>query len=312
MIAPLRRIREKVMVEEGHIRMSAAKDQVTQTSRPGYLALAAAMTAGALMASAPAYGADGTTVSERIAASFAFAQPKTSALEAMLARRAARQRSLQNGVTVAALPYVGLATSLADIPFPGTDQTRMLDVPIPQAAIAEARLPRPRPDYEPIVTGSIEAPASAPVSGSSEAEYLRRFAGSFSGDGQVQQNAGSGPHNVKCNLTGRSTASDVSISGKCSVFVISREIRADIHYDPASGRYTGTYIGSKVGPARLSGTRQGDAVVLAITWPKPVNGDTKATMTIRNSGNGKLAIIVNDRLEPGGPTAPVTQIALNR
>ena len=64
--------------------------------------------------------------------------------------------------------------------------------------------------------------------------------------------------------------------------------------------------------ARLYGKRSGDAVILTITWPKPVNGDTKATMTIRNDGNGRLAITVTDKVAPGGPNAQVTRLALNQ
>ena len=44
----------------------------------------------------------------------------------------------------------------------------------------------------------------------------------------------------------------------------------------------------------------------------PVNGDTRATMTIRNSGNGSLAITVTDELQPGGARAEVTQLALSQ
>jgi hypothetical protein len=102
------------------------------------------------------------------------------------------------------------------------------------------------------------------------------------------------------------------MSGRCGALIFSKQIRAELAFDPSSGRYTGVYIGSSIGPASLSGTRRGDAVVLTITWPQPVNGDTKATMTIHNPGNGELAITVTDEVEPGGPTAAVTQLALNQ
>jgi hypothetical protein len=102
------------------------------------------------------------------------------------------------------------------------------------------------------------------------------------------------------------------MTGKCGAFIFSKQIRADLSYDKATGYYSGSYIGSSIGPARLSGKRSGDAIVLTITWPQPVNGDTKATMTIRNSGNGRLAITVTDRLSPDGANTHVTQIALNQ
>lgn len=145
-----------------------------------------------------------------------------------------------------------------------------------------------------------------------EQEYLSRFAGSFSGKGLVQRNATERPNQVTCTLTGQPTESGVSMSGKCGAFIFSRAVSADIRYDEATGRYSGTYVGSAIGPARLSGKRVGDAVVLTITWPKPVNGDTKALMTIRNDGSGRLAITVTDEVRPGGPSARVTQLALSQ
>ena len=145
-----------------------------------------------------------------------------------------------------------------------------------------------------------------------EWDYLSRFAGSFAGGGTVQRNAEESPSQVTCQFVGQPSETGVSMTGKCGAFIFSKQIRADLSYDVATGRYSGFYIGSSIGPARLSGKRSGDAIVLTITWPQPVNGDTKATMTIRNSGNGSLAITVTDRLSPDGANAHVTQIALNQ
>lgn len=145
-----------------------------------------------------------------------------------------------------------------------------------------------------------------------EKEFLSRFQGSFSGGGTVQRNASESPNKVSCTMTGQPSETGVSMRGKCGAAIFSRAIRADIRYDAATGRYSGVYEGSAIGPARLSGKRNGDAVILTITWPKPVNGDTKATMTIRTSGNGNLAITVTDELKPGGARANVTQIALSQ
>jgi len=147
---------------------------------------------------------------------------------------------------------------------------------------------------------------------SAEDEFLNRFEGSFSGTGLVQRNAQEDPSQVTCTLNGQPSANAVSMSGECGAFIFSKRISADLTFDPGSGRYSGTYVGSSIGPAGLSGKRSGDSVVLTITWPQPVNGDTKATMTIRNSGNGQLAITVTDEVEPGGPSADVTQLALNQ
>ncbi len=153
--------------------------------------------------------------------------------------------------------------------------------------------------------------ASGP-SHAGEWDYLSRFAGSFSGGGLVQRNADERPNQVTCQLTGQPSPTGVTMSGRCGAFIFSKPIRADINYNPATGRYSGVYIGSSIGAATLSGARHGDAVILTITWPQPVNGDTKATMTIRNAGNGRLAITVTDALSPGGPQSNVTQLALNQ
>ena len=143
-----------------------------------------------------------------------------------------------------------------------------------------------------------------------EREFLKRFDGSFSGGGTVHLSAAQSPNRVSCTLTGQPSESGISISGKCGVAGFSKAVSANLRFNPATGRYSGTYVGASVGAASLYGRRKGDSVVLAITWPRPVNGDTKATMTIRNSGNGHLAITVSDELEPGGARASVTQLVL--
>jgi hypothetical protein len=147
---------------------------------------------------------------------------------------------------------------------------------------------------------------------SAEKEFLSRFEGSFSGGGTVQRNAKESPNQVTCTMTGQPSESSISMSGECGAFIFSKQIGAKLRYDAGSGRYTGTYTGSSIGPAKLSGKRRGDSIVLTITWPQPVNGDTKATMIIRNSGNGSLAITVTDELEPGAGSKAVTQIALSQ
>ena len=157
------------------------------------------------------------------------------------------------------------------------------------------------------------ASVSMPIpSQAAEWDFLSRFEGSFSGGGTVQRSAQENPNQVTCTMTGQPSENSISMNGECGAFIFSKQIGADLRFDAKSGRYTGTYTGSSIGPAKLSGKRRGDSIVLTITWPQPVNGDTKATMTIRNSGNGRLAITVTDELRPGGARKAVTQIALNQ
>jgi len=168
------------------------------------------------------------------------------------------------------------------------------------------RTPRPRPAAPKPPTGRAAA-FVAP-----EAEFLRRFAGSFSGSGQIQRSATQSPNNVRCTLNGQPSETGIAISGKCGSFFFSKRIAADIRYDRQTGRYSGVYVGAGMGPAQLAGRRHGDAVVLTVTWPKPVYGDTKATMTIVNPGNRSLLITVSDRLEAEGRSTEVTRLALDQ
>jgi hypothetical protein len=146
-----------------------------------------------------------------------------------------------------------------------------------------------------------------------EAEFLARFAGSWSGSGTAKRNADEDANRVRCTIQGSASSNALSLRGTCRAAVIfSRNFGADVEFDPGSGRYRGTYTGSKIGPAGLSGARRGDAVHLTITWPRPVNGDTTAQMSIRNSGDGRLHILVTDEVEPGGPVTETTNLALGR
>lgn len=152
--------------------------------------------------------------------------------------------------------------------------------------------------------------AAAPALASEEG-FIERFEGAWTGSGSARRNIDNSPWKLRCNMSGNSGGNRIAINGNCrAAVIVSRSFGADIRYNPSSRRYTGTYTGARVGPAKLSGRRKGDAVVMTITWPKPVNGDTKATLTIRNRGNGQMMITLTDRLKPGGPVEAATDIVL--
>lgn len=138
--------------------------------------------------------------------------------------------------------------------------------------------------------------ASAPVH-AAERPFLDRFQGSWSGTATVIDN--DRPMTVSCRVTGEPSNNRIAIRGHCSAGFASRAISADLTFDPKSGRYSGIYVGDDVGPARLSGERSGSTVRLTITWPKPVNGDTRAKMTIVNTGDGTLKISLDDKPAAG-------------
>jgi hypothetical protein len=145
-----------------------------------------------------------------------------------------------------------------------------------------------------------------------ETDFLERFDGSWSGGGTVQRRVDEGPRNVSCRLRGSSSANSLSISGTCRAAVIfTRQIGVDVTVN-SSGRYRGTYTGSTIGPAALSGRRRGDTVTFTITWPKPVFGDTKGTMSVSNGGQGQLSITMSDNLAPGAAPTNITDLQLSR
>jgi hypothetical protein len=146
-----------------------------------------------------------------------------------------------------------------------------------------------------------------------ETDFLQRFRGNWAGSGKVQREGASQPRQVTCSVTGSPAENRISAQGTCrAALIFSRSIGVDLAYDPRSGTYRGTYTGSRIGPARLTGTRSGDTVNLRIEWPRPVNGDTQAAMVIRNDGQGTLRITVADNLTPGGPTQQTSEIVLAR
>ena len=98
--------------------------------------------------------------------------------------------------------------------------------------------------------------ASGPTA-AAEADFLSRFEGSFSGGGTVQRNAQEEPNQVTCTLTGQPSETGISMSGKCGAFIFSKRISADLTFDEASGRYSGTYVGSSIGACTPVGQARG-------------------------------------------------------
>jgi hypothetical protein len=142
-----------------------------------------------------------------------------------------------------------------------------------------------------------------------ESAFLARFEADWSGGGKVLRRANEEAWNVTCTMTQNQAANTIDIGGNCrAALVLSKAIGAKLKVDPATGIYKGTYVGAAEGTAQLSGKRSGDTLTLTITWPKAINGDTKATMIIRNPGNGTLQIKVLDKNGAGGPTVTTSDL----
>ncbi len=159
--------------------------------------------------------------------------------------------------------------------------------------------------------GAVFAALSIGTAAADETEFLQRFVGSWAGSGAVQRKAEEGPKRVTCKVKGTPAQNALPISGTCrAALVFTRKIGVDVRVDPGTGRYTGTYTGASIGPARVSGRRSGDVVTLTITWPKPVNGDTTASMAIRNDGAGRMSIVVTDEID--GQKVKTTEVTMSK
>jgi hypothetical protein len=143
-----------------------------------------------------------------------------------------------------------------------------------------------------------------------EGDYIGLFGGSWTGTGTVLNDAK--PWQVNCEAVGQPGVNHLTIKGSCHVFLVSVAITADVSYDPKSGRYSGMYRGGDMA-AQITGKRNGDTVDFAMTWMKPINpaGDTRARMTIVNSGRGNLRIVI-DNLRSDGPEERSSDLRLTQ
>lgn len=139
-------------------------------------------------------------------------------------------------------------------------------------------------------------------------DYLSRFDGSWRGGGSVTVRQLPSPVDVSCNMAGdRRGARSFSLGGTCSAMLLmTRQIGANISYDPGSKRYSGTYTGSTSGPATLAGRLRGDTLDLRVTWAKKIYDDDYARMLIRNDGRGAFTMQVVEKI--GGRNVVVSNL----
>jgi hypothetical protein len=156
--------------------------------------------------------------------------------------------------------------------------------------------------------------SSAGAAAQTQSEALGRFAGSFIGSGTVVEGPNATAHKVTCDSAVKPDGNQaLTVRGICRAYLVfSRAISADLTLDPGTGRLSGTYTGSRVGTARLSGRLTGRAMDLAIRWPKPLYGDTRADMRIVSVGKDQLRILVTDRIGADGPPRTTTDLTLTR
>lgn len=151
----------------------------------------------------------------------------------------------------------------------------------------------------------------AAVAQESEAEFLEKFEGSWSGGGSVKTRIDSPTRNVSCDLQSTAEGGALSMNGTCRAMIIaSRRIGAEIRADGAS--YTGSYVGGGSGTAGLSGQRSGETINFAINWAKDVNGDRRAEMQVASLGEGRMRLRTIDTDPQTGAAVVTSDIELQR
>ncbi len=150
--------------------------------------------------------------------------------------------------------------------------------------------------------------------GDTGAAAIGQYAGNFSGSGTILEGPDATSHQVRCRFTiSQQGATGLSLQGTCWAYlIISRSISANLAWDPRSDQVTGTYTGSRVGKARLTGRQTEAGFDLTIEWPRPLYGDTMARMQVANLDANRFQIIVTDRIGASGPIRATTDLVLLR
>jgi len=157
--------------------------------------------------------------------------------------------------------------------------------------------------------------ASATAGGAGAAPAIfDLYAGSFSGSGTILEGPDATSHQVGCRFEIlQQGATGLSLQGTCRAYLIlTRTVSARLSWDPGSGQVTGTYTGSRVGTAKLTGRQRGTDFDLAIEWPRPLYGDTTARMRVASLNQNRFQIVVTDRIGANGPVRATTDLTLTR
>lgn len=152
---------------------------------------------------------------------------------------------------------------------------------------------------------------SGSVAVADENDFLRTLSGNWQGSGQIRLRPDAQPMNVSCTLDSRADGEEISMQGACRAKVVfSRRIGADLQ--AVGARYTGSYVGSTRGPARLSGARDGDTLDLRVTWPARDTAGRTARMQVASLGSGRMRLVTSEAHPKTGERIVTAQIEFSR
>ena len=149
---------------------------------------------------------------------------------------------------------------------------------------------------------SISAASAAPTS------FFEDLSGNWSGSGKAYVTK-FGEVSAKCRLSVSGADTKVEMKGSCGMLVFRQALGLTLK-NAGGNRFTGTYTGSKTGPAKLDGTLQDDRLVLNIRWGGLVNGDRTAKMVLERTDPNSFAQTVIDKVS--GKTRSTSSFAFKR
>jgi hypothetical protein len=149
---------------------------------------------------------------------------------------------------------------------------------------------------------SISAASAAPTT------FFDDLSGNWSGSGKAYLTK-FGEVSASCRLAVSGGGKQIEMKGSCGMLVFRQALGLTLK-NAGGNRFTGTYTGSKTGPAKLEGTLQDDRLVLNIRWGGLVNGDRTAQMVLERTGPNSFAQTVIDKVS--GKTRSTSRFAFKR
>jgi hypothetical protein len=138
--------------------------------------------------------------------------------------------------------------------------------------------------------------------------FFNHLSGRWAGSGRAYL-AKFGEVSAKCRFAVSGAETQIAMKGSCGMLGFRQSLGLTIK-NAGGNRFTGTYTGSRTGPAKLEGTLHGDRLIMNIRWGGLVNGDRTAQMVLERTGPNSFSQTVLDKV--AGKTRSTSSFAFKR
>jgi hypothetical protein len=138
--------------------------------------------------------------------------------------------------------------------------------------------------------------------------FFNHLSGRWAGSGRAYL-AKFGEVSAKCRFAVSGAETQIAMKGSCGMLGFRQSLGLTIK-NAGGNRFTGTYTGSRTGPAKLEGTLHGDRLIMNIRWGGLVNGDRTAQMVLERTGPNSFSQTVLDKV--AGKTRRTSSFAFKR